>query len=98
MYTTLIKIKAPNNNPLDNTISNRIEKLRDPLLISKFKSLVDAGLVSDIPGENCYIQKENDVVTLFNSTWTTAEAAQEWADFVEMLLPVIHTEVGSINP
>jgi hypothetical protein len=97
MYTTFIKWQPYSGiKPSDST--DRLSNFRSPQMASKFKSFLDAGLVSNVASSNCYIREEEDGIVVFNATWGTAEAAQEWVDYVKVLPAVVHTEVGSINP
>ena len=99
MYTTLIKWQPYTGPRLTDRLVDRLSNFADTTIADKFKTFLDAGLVSNTPGPNCYIQEEDDGIVIFNATWTTTEAAQEWVDYIKALRhDIVRTEVGSITP
>jgi hypothetical protein len=97
MYTTKIKWQ-PYTGIKSTDSTNRSAHFKSPVMADKFKSFVDAGLVSNDAGPNCYIQEESDGIMVCNATWTTLAAAQEWIDYVKVLPAVVSAEAGTVSP
>lgn len=79
MYSVVINCQ-PDWQPAPNYDTDRCSAVTGPEKAAKFKELVDADLVSNSFGPNCYLKRLDDSVEVCNATWKTLEAAQQWLD------------------
>ncbi len=73
--------------------NDRQSYIQNPERAAKFKELVDAGLVSNTFGPNCYIRTLEDSAEVCNATWQTLEAAQQWLEICKPIPYIIGMKI-----
>lgn len=58
-----------------------------------FKQFLDAGLVDNVGGPNCYTNEQENYIESCNATWKSLEAAQEWFNLQKTFALVVYCEL-----
>ena len=98
MYATQITL-AGIGYPSWEAISTTSRSQRMPSPLKEFVAeMVANGLVSDLPGPNCFrtFNEEASTTTFCNATWVTQEAAQQFVDLYINSITVVSATVVEV--